>query len=164
MVNRRRKRITAALIGLIVLVVGGWLIKDAVSDKGTGGTPSSSAATPSSSAPAAGADNAGKSSRLPGSDSGLAVKPLSGLPSQAKDTWGLIRSDGPYPYPRNDGVTWQNREKRLPGKESGYYREYTVKTPGSRDRGARRLIFGKAHELYYTEDHYGSFVVVDPNR
>ncbi|QWF77361.1 ribonuclease domain-containing protein [Amycolatopsis sp. CA-230715] len=164
MVNRRRKRITAALIGLIVLVVGGWLIKDAVSDNGSGGTRPSSTAAPSSGASTSKPDNAGKSSRLPGSDSGLAVKPLSALPSQAKDTWGLIQSDGPFPYPRNDGVTWQNREKRLPGKASEYYREYTVKTPGSRDRGARRLIFGKEHELYYTEDHYGSFVVVDPNR
>ena len=59
---------------------------------------------------------------------------------------------------------FDNREKRLPGKKSGYYHEYTVKTPGSADRGARRLITGQAHELYYTGDHYASFVVVDPAR
>lgn len=101
---------------------------------------------------------------MPGADSGLPVKALSTLPAQAADTWKLIRAGGPYPYPRNDDVVFENREKRLPSKQSGYYREYTVKTPGSADRGARRLISGRAHELFYTGDHYSSFVVVDPAR
>ncbi|WP_439382245.1 ribonuclease domain-containing protein [Amycolatopsis lexingtonensis] len=150
-----RRRITAALIGLLVLVLGGWLVKDAV---GGGSTSPSTSPSTSASAPAKG------SATVPGSDSGLPVKALSALPAQAADTWKLIEKGGPYPYPRNDDVVFENREKRLPGKKSGYYHEYTVKTPNSPDRGARRLITGQAHELYYTGDHYASFVVVDPAR
>ena len=92
------------------------------------------------------------------------MRPLSALPPQAADTWKLIKAGGPFPYPRNDGVVYENREKALPRKQSGYYHEYTVKTPGSPDRGTRRLITGQAQELYYTGDHYASFVVVDPGR
>jgi len=149
-----RRRITAALIGLLVLVLGGWLVKDNL------GGSSSAPSTPASvtSTPAKGG------AAVPGADSGLPVKALSALPPQASDTWKLIEAGGPYPYPRNDDVVFENREKRLPGKKSGYYHEYTVKTPGSPDRGARRLITGQAHELYYTGDHYASFVVVDPAR
>ncbi|MDT7727462.1 MAG: ribonuclease [Actinomycetota bacterium] len=139
-----RRRITAALIGLIVLVLGGWFVQNAVSDNAPAKT--------SSSSPVAGAD------------SGLAVKPLSSLPAEAKDTWKLIKAGGPYPYPANDDVVFGNRERLLPLKQSGYYREYTVKTPGSPDRGARRLITGQSQELYYTGDHYSSFVVVDTVR
>ncbi|MFJ9785797.1 ribonuclease domain-containing protein [Amycolatopsis sp. NPDC101161] len=149
-----RRRITAALIGLLVLVLGGWLVKDVVSD----GSPAAPSPSSSASAPAKGG------AAVPGADSGLPVKALSTLPPQASDTWKLIEKGGPYPYPRNDDVVFENREKRLPGKKSGYYHEYTVKTPGSADRGARRLITGQAHELYYTGDHYASFVVVDPAR
>ncbi|WP_329044305.1 ribonuclease N [Amycolatopsis sp. NBC_01488] len=150
-----RRRITAALIGLLVLVLGGWLVKDVLS----GGSPAAAPA-PSSSANAPAKGGAA----VPGADSGLPVKALSTLPPQAGDTWKLIQKGGPYPYPRNDDVVFDNREKRLPAKKSGYYHEYTVKTPGSADRGARRLITGQAHELYYTGDHYASFVVVDPAR
>jgi ribonuclease T1 len=153
-----RRRITAALIGLLVLVLGGWLVKDNLGDSSSP-APSTSAGTPAkSSTPAKGG------AAVPGADSGLPVKALSTLPPQASDTWKVIQSRGPYPYPRNDDVVFENREKRLPGKNSGYYHEYTVKTPGSPDRGARRLITGQAHELYYTGDHYASFVVVDPAR
>ncbi|WP_329064771.1 ribonuclease domain-containing protein [Amycolatopsis sp. NBC_01480] len=152
MVNRRR--ITAALVGLLVLVFGGWLVKDAVD-----GSSSSSAPAPASSV-SGGAAGA----KLPGTDSGLRVEALSALPSQARDTWKLIQSGGPYPYPRNDNVVFENREKVLPRKQSGYYHEYTVKTPNSPDRGPRRLVTGQAKELFYTGDHYASFVVVDPSR
>ena len=149
-----RRRITAALIGLLVLVLGGWLVKDNLGGGSTSPSPSPSVTT----TPAKGG------AAVPGADSGLPVKALSALPPQAADTWKLIEAGGPYPYPRNDDVVFENREKRLPGKKSGYYHEYTVKTPGSPDRGARRLITGQAHELYYTGDHYASFVVVDPAR
>lgn len=148
MVNRRR--ITAALIGLLLLVLAGWLVKNVLVDR------ASPSPAPSSTSAAA--------AKLPGADSGLAVQPLSALPPQAADTWKLIKAGGPFPYPRNDGVVFDNREKALPRKASGYYHEYTVKTPGSPDRGARRLITGQSQELYYTGDHYASFVVVDPNR
>lgn len=78
------------------------------------------------------------------------------LPVEAQQTLELIKRDGPFPYPQ-DGRTFYNREKRLPVRARGYYREYTVKTPGARDRGARRIVAGKGGELYYTEDHYRSF-------
>jgi guanyl-specific ribonuclease Sa len=140
-----RKRITAALVGLVVLVLAGWLVREAGS--GARDTP-----VPTS-----------VSSR-PVADGGLPVRALSELPKQAADTWALIKSGGPFPYPRNDGTTFLNREKLLPATKSGYYREYTVPTPGSPDRGARRLITGDGKELFYTGDHYESFVAVDPTR
>jgi ribonuclease T1 len=81
------------------------------------------------------------------------------LPREARQTIALIKKGGPFPYER-DGITFQNRERLLPNKPRGYYSEYTVITPGSRDRGARRIIAGDRGELYYTEDHYDSFVRV----
>ena len=78
------------------------------------------------------------------------------LPPEARDTLGLIASGGPFPYAR-DNIEFRNREGLLPKRERGYYREYTVKTPGSRDRGARRIVAGRGGEFYYTEDHYRSF-------
>jgi guanyl-specific ribonuclease Sa len=94
---------------------------------------------------------------------GLPVRALSELPDEASGTWRLIEKGGPFPYDE-DGRVFGNREGRLPAEESGYYREYTVGTPGSRDRGARRIVTGSGGELYYTADHYSSFVVVDPGR
>jgi ribonuclease T1 len=78
------------------------------------------------------------------------------LPEEARQTLELIKSNGPFPH-RQDGVTFGNREKRLPLRANGYYREYTVKTPGAKDRGARRIVAGNGGEFYYTEDHYRSF-------
>lgn len=85
----------------------------------------------------------------------------SALPSQAHDTLDLIEAGGPYPFPQ-DGTVFQNREGELPQQSSGYYHEYTVITPGSDDRGARRIVTGeKSQEDYYTADHYASFDLVD---
>lgn len=89
--------------------------------------------------------------------SGLPWIAASALPSQARDTLRLIRSGGPYPYPRNDDKTFRNSEGLLPRHPNGYYREYTVKTPGSSDRGARRIIVGAPDEKFWTDDHYDSF-------
>jgi ribonuclease T1 len=80
----------------------------------------------------------------------------SDLPSEARETLALIKQGGPFPYPR-DGITFSNREGRLPPHRRGYYSEYTVKTPGRRDRGARRIIAGSRGEFYYTDDHYRTF-------
>ncbi|MFI6088508.1 ribonuclease domain-containing protein [Streptomyces sp. NPDC051218] len=85
----------------------------------------------------------------------------SALPAQAHDTLDLIEAGGPYPYPQ-DGTVFQNREGILPSQGSGYYHEFTVKTPGSPDRGARRIVTGEENqEDYYTADHYESFDLVD---
>jgi ribonuclease T1 len=78
------------------------------------------------------------------------------LPKEALETIALIRKGGPFPYDR-DGIVFGNREKRLPGRERGWYREYTVRTPGERTRGARRIVAGRDGTLYYTDDHYRSF-------
>jgi len=88
---------------------------------------------------------------------------LSSLPAQANDTVHLIEAGGPFPYPQ-DGVVFNNAERRLPDEPRGYYREYTVPTPGSADRGARRIITGKNGEYYYTPDHYETFRRVDVTR
>ena len=84
------------------------------------------------------------------------------LPPEARQTLALIRAGGPFPYAR-DGVVFHNREGLLPKRKRGYYREYTVQTPGARDRGARRIVAGANGELYYTDDHYRSFRrIIDP--
>ena len=82
------------------------------------------------------------------------------LPRQGQQTYELIRMGGPFPYGK-DGMVFGNRERLLPIERRGYYREYTVQTPGSRDRGARRIVCGgpsrAPHACYYTADHYASF-------
>jgi ribonuclease T1 len=81
---------------------------------------------------------------------------LQSLPPEARQTLSLIKGNGPFPYTQ-DGRTFGNREGRLPKRARGYYREYTVRTPGARDRGARRIVAGNGGELYYTGDHYRTF-------
>jgi guanyl-specific ribonuclease Sa len=80
------------------------------------------------------------------------------LPREAHDTLALIASGGPFPH-RQDGSVFQNREQQLPRRPRGYYREYTVRTPGENDRGARRIVTGgdPPAEYWYTGDHYRSF-------
>nr|WP_246312087.1 ribonuclease domain-containing protein [Aquabacterium terrae] len=86
------------------------------------------------------------------------------LPAEAQQTHRLIRAGGPFPYSK-DGTVFGNRERLLPRRERGYYREYTVRTPGSRNRGARRIVCGGSppthpEACYYTEDHYASFRLI----
>ena len=78
------------------------------------------------------------------------------IPPEARETIALIRKGGPYPHAK-DGVVFGNREAILPAHKRGYYREYTVRTPGERTRGARRIVTGAGGELYYTGDHYATF-------
>ncbi len=84
----------------------------------------------------------------------------SALPTEARATIVLIRKGGPFPYPK-DGVVFGNRERFLPKQTRGFYTEYTVKTPGERSRGARRIVVGgeprSSTELYYSDDHYQTF-------
>jgi len=81
---------------------------------------------------------------------------LKDLPPEARQTLALIKQNGPFAHSQ-DGSTFGNREKLLPMRARGYYREYTVKTLGARDRGARRIVAGNGGEFYYTDDHYRSF-------
>ncbi|MFJ3924423.1 ribonuclease domain-containing protein [Streptomyces sp. NPDC090022] len=108
------------------------------------------AATAAASAPAA---------ATPGWAAGMATVREAQLPPQARDTLALIDKGGPYPY-RQDGTVFGNFEKALPRQQRGYYHEFTVKTPGSRDRGARRIVTGSGGEFYYTDDHYKTFEAV----
>ncbi len=99
----------------------------------------------------------------PPGGSGSALPSHAGLPPEAIETLALIHRGGPFPY-RKDGTTFQNRERLLPSRPRGYYREYTVPTPGSRDRGARRIVAGgnPPEVFYYTADHYRSFRQIEP--
>jgi ribonuclease T1 len=80
----------------------------------------------------------------------------SDLPREARETLALIKAGGPFSHAQ-DGRVFSNRENLLPLQTRGYYREYTVRTPGARDRGARRIVAGSGGDYYYTDDHYRSF-------
>ncbi|WP_326600507.1 ribonuclease domain-containing protein [Streptomyces sp. NBC_01803] len=111
---------------------------------------------------------AAAASSAPAPTTSIAVAPLAfgdicygDLPAEAYDTLDVIESGGPFPYPQDGGVFY-NREALLPGQPTGYYREYTVETPGSDTRGARRIVTGESYqEDYYTSDHYESFDLID---
>ena len=103
---------------------------------------------------------AGHARKAPSYDGARTSIALSDLPPQGRTTYALIREGGPFPHDK-DGSVFGNRERILPAQKRGYYREYTVKTPGSRDRGARRIVCGGKPRVpdacYYTGDHYASF-------
>lgn len=130
------------LLSLLVLVAAFALVR--VADVGGEETP----ANPAASSPSVSTD-------APGSEIADRIE-TAGLPSEVGETVALVAAGGPFPYDRDD-TTFGNREGRLPDQRYGYYREYTVPTPGSPDRGARRLVVGAAGEVFYTDDHYGSF-------
>jgi ribonuclease T1 len=83
------------------------------------------------------------------------------LPDEGQQTLSLIEANGPFAFER-DGIEFANREGRLPAQPSGYYREYTVPTPGERTRGARRIVTGRNGERYYTDNHYRTFSLIVP--
>ena len=91
------------------------------------------------------------------SQTGVGFIALDKLPPEAKVTLRLIQKGGPFPFPQKDGTVFMNFERHLPKAPRGYYREYTVPTPGARTRGARRIIAGQRKEYYYTSDHYNTF-------
>jgi ribonuclease T1 len=130
--------LVAAAIVVVVLLAGWWIDRWA-----TGSAPGSAHGT---SAPQAAATPR----------SGLPTIAASVLPSQARTVLALIDKGGPYPYKQDDTV-FSNFEGLLPKRSGGYYHEYTVVTPGSSDRGTRRLIVGHDGDIYYTNDHYDSF-------
>lgn len=99
------------------------------------------------------------------SNDGLATVKVAELPQQGQQTYERIHQGGPFPYEK-DGTVFGNRERLLPAAKRGFYREYTVKTPGSRDRGAKRIICGGTptapDACFYTADHYSSFRRIQP--
>ncbi|MFE3766751.1 ribonuclease domain-containing protein [Streptomyces sp. NPDC059104] len=96
---------------------------------------------------------------VPGWAAGMATVRADALPQQAREVLALIDRGGPYAY-RQDGTVFGNFEKVLPKQKRGYYHEFTVRTPGERDRGARRIVTGGGGEFYYTDDHYQTFKAV----
>jgi ribonuclease T1 len=91
-----------------------------------------------------------------GETGGLPQISVAALPPEARETLQLIKQGGPFPYDR-DGVVFGNYEHVLPKQPRGYYHEYTVKTPGVRNRGARRIVCGERQDCYYSGDHYKTF-------
>lgn len=144
---RRTRRPLIALVVLVAALVVAYVVKGLESDQGTGTPfPTASESAPSSSPSA----------------SGTALEvPLSSLPPQAAQTVRLIRAGGPFPYPANDGTVYHNLNHDLPREPDGYYREYTVPTPGEHTRGARRIVRGNAGQYWYSGDHYETFSRVD---
>ncbi|MFD8806852.1 ribonuclease domain-containing protein [Streptomyces sp. NPDC059597] len=142
-------RLFAGLLAVLAVLLAGC------ADPGTATAPPtvSRSATPSASAPGTTA------AATPSWAKGMATVPESRLPVEARRTLALIDKGGPYPYAR-DGIVFGNYEGLLPRHQRGYYHEYTVPTPNSRTRGARRLVTGQGTEFYYTDDHYNSFRAV----
>ena len=160
-----RRRPLLGLVLLLVLVAAAYLA-------GTGGadptaSPATLPTTTSSSAPASspaatGSEPGSSSAPFTDPNPGLSVVAAADLPPEARDTLALIATDGPYLH-EQDGGEFFNRESLLPDHDDGWYREFTVQTPGEDDRGARRIVTGRDGTTYYTADHYESFVVVaDP--
>jgi ribonuclease T1 len=129
---------------LLAVLLGGCGAAGTGAPTGTGTRAGGAAATPRATVPAVPAGFAG------------GTIGVGQLPAEARETLALMASGGPFPYSQ-DGVVFQNREGLLPARPRGTYHEYTVVTPGSADRGARRLIVSAAGERYYTDDHYASF-------
>ncbi|MCT9871660.1 ribonuclease domain-containing protein [Paenarthrobacter aurescens] len=140
--NRSRSKLVAfaglviAVVVLVVAMVGGGSLTSQNTTTEPGSATSSAAAV--------------------ANPSTLPTINASQLPKEARQTLALIAKGGPYPYDR-DGVNFGNFEGLLPKKSGGFYKEYTVQTPGESDRGARRIIVGKDAAKYYTADHYESF-------
>jgi ribonuclease T1 len=154
---RNRSAVALVLTGLVAIALfalGGTGLFDSLTGSPT--PAASSGATSGSEPPVPGPAEGSRSAAVPANPSGLPAISESALPAEARRTLALIRKGGPYPYSQDD-QTFGNFERILPRKASGYYREYTVPTPGTPDRGARRIIAGGGGEKYYTQDHYDSF-------
>lgn len=145
----KRRRIALVALCALIVIVGAWAL--------TRTQPSN----PASWSPAT-----AQSSGVVAEAAGVPTCALATLPPEAADTVRLIRSGGPFPFPRNDGVVFGNREGHLPDQAKGYYHEYTVVTPGAQNRSTRRIITGgtpvaNPPQYFYTGDHYDSFCLVD---
>lgn len=178
---RNPRTVLLALAAVVLLALWWWADSDtgpSGDDAGpearaTASAPAAPASGAASSAPTSATSSAATASGSPATSSAVpsasasaveSVDPVSGLlwvdeadlPPEAWDTLQLIDDGGPFPYDEDDG-TFGNFEGILPSEPRGYYREYTVDTPGLSHRGARRIIAGDGGELYYTQDHYASF-------
>ncbi len=160
--TRWSKRLRAWWPFLVVLAAfGGFLVIRAISDGGGGDDPVSVATTLAPSTTSANAVGGSGPIFACTGDEGAGqptVKEVQ-LPREARQTIDLVIAGGPFPF-GGDGSVFQNRDGVLPKESAGYYHEYTVTTPSSDDRGARRIVAGECGELYYTDDHDDSFRLV----
>ena len=168
MFHMKKKTLAAQVIGLLCAAIAVWTGINVSNDSGNSAASSTSAAsnaarlsTPSASA--SGSGSAGGSGESGGSgSSGLPSCPLNSLPTEADEVAHDILAGGPFDHPDEDGSHFGNYQRILPRKNSNFYREYTVETPGVGHRGARRIVVGGGSDTdpdvwYYTDDHYESF-------
>ncbi|MFI6979585.1 ribonuclease domain-containing protein [Embleya sp. NPDC050154] len=158
--SRRRALVVVTLLALVAALALAFAL---TRDDGDGGTRASAPPTTATirtgaTAPGPLGSTAARPDWVP---AGMRTVAAARLPAEARETLRLIAAGGPFPYNR-DGVVFGNREKLLPAEPDGYYREYTVRTPGAADRGARRIVTGRNTERYYSDDHYASFAAVLP--
>jgi ribonuclease T1 len=146
-----------ALVVLALVVFGNSGVLGQLTESTTPGATSSATAAPGPASPS----RPGTQAPTPAANnpSGLPAIPESELPAEGRRILALIRAGGPYQYSQDDQV-FGNFERILPRRDRGYYREYTVPTPGESDRGARRIVAGDNGEKYYTDDHYESFTFI----
>lgn len=177
MFHMKKKTLAAQVIGLLCAAIAVWTGINVSNDSGTSTASSTSAAsnaarlsTPSTSASpfgsrASGGSGSGKSGGSGSGGSGgssLPSCPLNSLPTEADEVAHDILAGGPFDHPDEDGSHFGNYQRILPRKNSNFYREYTVETPGVGHRGARRIVVGGGSDTdpdvwYYTNDHYESF-------
>lgn len=155
----RIRRPLLALVALLAALAVGYGFQ-AVDDNAPSSAPVSSSSLALSESLSESSSESSSDPTVPASSSSAGV-PLSALPAQVGETVRLIEAGGPFPFPGKDGENFGNFEGRLPREGRGFYRAYTVPTPGEDDRGARRLIVGRDGRYWYTTDHYESFVQVD---
>lgn len=154
--------VIAGLAAAFIMLVSFWLLSSGDDTTLVADTPATTVTADTTAAETSAADTTAAETTVVVDDapavrfSDLPTITLDELPIEAIETLFLIADGGPYPY-RQDDSTFQNREGILPDRELGHYREYTVDTPGSPDRGARRIVAGADGEQYYTDDHYDSF-------
>lgn len=168
----KKKTLAAQVIGLLCAAIAVWTGINVSNDSGNSTASSTSAvsnaarlSTPSTSASssssrASGGSRSGKSGGS--GSSGLPSCPLNSLPTEADEVAHDILAGGPFDHPDEDGSHFGNYQRILPRKNSNFYREYTVETPGVGHRGARRIVVGGGSDTdpdvwYYTDDHYESF-------
>lgn len=159
--RRKASPVIWAAVALAVFI-GAWWQQRA--DRAPGATPSV-AASPSGQASPAGMappteDASPAAAALPAAKASRAAGVSGSERDQLEKILALIDRGGPFAH-KQDGSVFSNREQRLPSHPRGYYREYTVPTAGARNRGARRVVRGKAGETWYTRDHYKTFVRID---
>ena len=172
MFHMKKKTLAAQVIGLLCAAIAVWTGINVSNDSGDSAASSTSAAsnaarlsTPSASAsPSSSRASGGSSSGKSGGSgsSGLPSCPLNSLPTEADEVAHDILAGGPFDHPDEDGSHFGNYQRILPRKNSNFYREYTVETPGVGHRGARRIVVGGGSDTdpdvwYYTDDHYESF-------